>query len=176
MHETEEQIEKIGVEKSLAFLQDADLVLAVFDVSRPLEADDENLLSRLPKDRTIAVCNKTDLGKQWNIEDYGFADIVEISAKMLDGMELLETAVEKFASRQATPAEDGMIANERQRVCLQDAITAVQESLDALQMGLAYDAVTVSLEGAADALLQLTGERITDAVVDAVFTRFCVGK
>ncbi|MBE6851225.1 MAG: tRNA uridine-5-carboxymethylaminomethyl(34) synthesis GTPase MnmE [Ruminococcus sp.] len=176
VHETEEQIEKIGVEKSLAFLQDADLVLAVFDVSRPLEADDENLLSRLPKDRTIAVCNKTDLGKQWNIEDYGFADIVEISAKMLDGMELLETAVEKFASRQATPAEDGMIANERQRVCLQDAITAVQESLDALQMGLAYDAVTVSLEGAADALLQLTGERITDAVVDAVFTRFCVGK
>lgn len=176
VHQTQEQIEKIGVEKSIAFLQDADLVLAVFDVSRPLCEDDEALLARLPMERTIAVCNKTDLGKQWDIEDYGFSDIVEISAKMLDGMEKLETAVEKFASRQATPAEDGMIANERQRACLQEAISAVQEGLDALQMGLAYDAVTVSLEGAADALLQLTGERITDAVVDAVFTRFCVGK
>ncbi len=176
VHDTDEQIEKIGVEKSIAFLQNADLVLAVFDVSRPLEADDENLLSRLPMERTIAVCNKTDLGRQWDLNAYNFADIVEISAKMLDGMEKLETAVERFASRQATPAEDGMIANERQRACLQDAITAVQESLDALQLGLAYDAVTVSLEGAADALLQLTGERITDAVVDAVFTRFCVGK
>jgi len=95
---------------------------------------------------------------------------------MLDGMEQLETAVEAFASRQATSAEDGMIANERQRTCLAQAISAVEEGLDALRMGLAYDAVTVSLEGAADALLQLTGERITDAVVDAVFTRFCVGK
>lgn len=176
VHDTDEQIERMGVEKSLAFLRDADLVLAVFDVSRPLETDDENLLAQLPMDRTIAVCNKTDLGRAWDLTAYGFSDIVEISAKMLDGMEQLERAVEAFASRQATPAEDGMIANERQRTCLSDAITAVQEALDALQMGLAYDAVTVSLEGAADALLQLTGERITDAVVDAVFTRFCVGK
>ena len=175
VHETDEQIEKIGVEKSIAFLRDADLVLAVFDVSRPLSWDDEKLLAQLPMERTIAVCNKTDLGKQWEINDYGFSEIVEISAKMLDGMEVLEQAVERFASRFATPAEDGMIANERQRACLQEAISAVQEALDALQMGLPYDAVTVSLEGAADALLQLTGERITDAVVDAVFTRFCVG-
>ncbi len=176
VHDTDEQIERMGVEKSLAFLRDADLVLAVFDVSRPLEPDDETILAQLPLDRTIAVCNKTDLGKAWDLNAYDFADIVEISAKMLDGMEVLEHAVERFASRQATPAEDGMIANERQRSCLMDAVTAVQEALDALQMGLAYDAVTVSLEGAADALLQLTGERITDAVVDAVFTRFCVGK
>ncbi len=176
VHDTDEQIERMGVEKSLAFLRDADLVLAVFDVSRPLEPDDENLLAQLPMERTIAVCNKTDLGRKWDLTAYKFADIVEISAKMLDGMEQLERAVEAFASRQATPAEDGMIANERQRTCLADAIAAVQEGLDALQMGLAYDAVTVSLEGAADALLQLTGERITDAVVDAVFTRFCVGK
>ena len=52
----------------------------------------------------------------------------------------------------------------------------MQEALKALQMGLAYDAVTVSLDGAADALLQLTGERITDKVADTVFERFCVGK
>lgn len=176
VHETDERIERIGVEKSLAFVQNADLVLAVFDVSRPLEPDDENLLAQLPLDRTIAVCNKTDLGRAWDLNAYAFADIVEISAKMLDGMEQLEKAVEQFAGRLEIPAEDGMIANERQRICLADAIAAVQEALDALQMGLAYDAVTVSLEGAADALLQLTGERITDAVVDAVFTRFCVGK
>ncbi|MDE5792684.1 MAG: hypothetical protein K2H66_04075, partial [Oscillospiraceae bacterium] len=70
----------------------------------------------------------------------------------------------------------GMIANERQRICLQQAIQAVQEALEALQLGFAYDAVTVSLDGASDALLQLTGERVTDKVVDTVFARFCVGK
>ncbi len=176
VHDTDERIEKIGVEKSLAFVQNADLVLAVFDISRPLEEDDMSLLEHLPKDWTITVCNKTDLGKVWSPQEHGFTNIVEISAKMLDNMEHLEKAVAEFAGRMEVPAEDGMIANERQRTCLSDAITAVQEALDALQMGLAYDAVTVSLEGAADALLQLTGERITDAVVDAVFTRFCVGK
>ncbi len=176
VHDTDEQIEKIGVERSLAYLRDADLVLAVFDTSRPLSEDDTSLIAQLPKERTIIVCNKSDLPKMWNPSDYEFSDIVEISAKMLDGMEQLEAAVERFAARMATPAEDGMIANERQRTCLSDAIAAVQEALDALQLGLAYDAVTVSLEGAADALLQLTGERITDAVVDTVFTRFCVGK
>ncbi len=176
VHDTNEQIEKIGVEKSLAFVQNADLVLAVFDISISPTEEDTSLLRHLPKERTIAVCNKTDLGIFWTPEDYGFSDIVEISAKMLDGMEQLEKAVEKFAGRLEIPTEDGMIANERQRTCLSDAIAAVREALDALQLGLAYDAVTVSLEGAADALLQLTGERITDAVVDTVFTRFCVGK
>lgn len=176
VHETEEQIERIGVEKSLAFLKAADLVLAVFDTSTPLTPEDEAMLAQLPFDRTIAVCNKTDLGAVWKPESYSFSDIVEISAKTYNGLESLEHAVERFAARNATPAEDGMIANERQRACLEAAVHAVEEALDALQSGYALDAVTVSLDGAADALLQLTGERITDAVVDKVFERFCVGK
>ncbi len=176
VHETEEQIEKIGVEKSLAFLKTADLILAVFDTSTSLTPEDEAMLAQLPFDRTIAVCNKTDLGAVWKPENYRFADIVEISAKTYNGLESLERAVERFAARNATPAEDGMIANERQRACLEAAVHAVEEALEALQSGYALDAVTVSLDGAADALLQLTGERITDAVVDKVFERFCVGK
>ena len=69
-----------------------------------------------------------------------------------------------------------MIANERQRTCLIEAIAAVTEALDALRAGIAYDAVTVSLDAAADALLRLNGEHVTDKVVDTVFSRFCVGK
>lgn len=176
VHDTEEQIEKIGVEKSLSYLAQSQLVLAVFDTSEPLTEDDAALLEKLPLSRTIAVCNKTDKGKVWEPQEYEFAEIVEISAKTGNGIAELESAVEQFAARQGTAAEDGMIANERQRICLAEAIAATQEALDALRMGLAYDAVTVSLDAAADALLQLTGERITDAVVDTVFQRFCVGK
>ncbi|MBQ7003415.1 MAG: tRNA uridine-5-carboxymethylaminomethyl(34) synthesis GTPase MnmE [Oscillospiraceae bacterium] len=176
VHDTDEQIERIGVEKSLAFVREADLVLAVFDGSEPLTEDDAAILSKLPPERTIGVCNKSDLGSVWMPEQYGFFDIVGISAKNRDGLEDLEKAVGRFAAKHVTAAEDGMIANERQRSCLEEAIRAVQEALEALQMGYAYDAVTVSLDGAADALLQLTGERITDAVVDTVFARFCVGK
>lgn len=176
VRDTDEQIERIGVERSWQYLEDADLVLAVFDTSRLLDAEDQALLERLPKERTICICNKSDLERKWQPEEFGFADFLEISAKTGDRLPALETAVEQFFARRAVPAEDGLIANERQRECLREAVSAVQEALDALQMGLAYDAVTVSLDGAADALLQLTGERITDRVADTVFERFCVGK
>lgn len=176
MRETTEQVEKLGVERSLACLKEADLILAVFDTSRPMEEEDVSLLKQLPVERTICVCNKTDIAKVWQPEMEKFSDIVEISAKNEINMQSLTDAVCRFAARSAVPAEDGMIANERQRTALQEAMDAVQEGLTALQAGYAYDAVTVSLDAAADALLRLTGERVTDKVVDTVFSRFCVGK
>lgn len=182
VHGTSDKIEQIGVEKSLASLEHADLILAVFDLSQELSEEDKNLLEKLPLEKTIIICNKLDKGAVWNFSDFSNSstfspvEIVEISAKNQNQLQKLEQAVEQFALKQASPAEDGMIANERQRNCLQQAIQAVQEALEALQLGLAYDAVTVSLDGASDALLQLTGERVTDKVVDTVFARFCVGK
>ncbi|MBQ8079566.1 MAG: tRNA uridine-5-carboxymethylaminomethyl(34) synthesis GTPase MnmE [Oscillospiraceae bacterium] len=176
VRETAGQIERIGVERSLAYLGEADLVLAVFDMSRPCDAEDAALLEKLPRERTICVCNKGDLARKWDGELDGFAETVEISAKTAENMDALEKAVSAFAARRAVSAEDGLIANERQRTCLTAAADAVQEGLNALQMGLAYDAVTVSLDDAAAALLELTGERVTDRVVDTVFSRFCVGK
>ena len=176
MRETDDRIERMGVERSRQSLEDADLVLAVFDTSRALEEQDRALLGELPPERTICICNKSDLDAVWHPAEQGFADAIKLSAKQGAQLDALEQAVERFCSRRAVPAEDGMIANERQRICLQTAMDAVQEGLDALQMGLAYDAVTVSLDAAEDALLQLTGDRITDRVVDTVFARFCVGK
>ena len=176
VRDTDEQIERIGVERSWQYLEQSDLVLAVFDTSRLLDDEDRALLERLPLERTICICNKSDLARAWEPETLGFSDVIEISAKTGDRLPELEQAVERFCARRAVPAEDGLIANERQRACLLQAIDAVQEGLDALQMGLAYDAVTVSLDAAEDALLQLTGERITERVADTVFERFCVGK
>ena len=175
VHETDEPIEKIGVERSLQHLQEAELVLAVFDTSEPCAEADRALLDKLPAERTICVCNKSDKGQCW-MPDGKYAETVEISAKNEDNLKALEAAVERFAQRQGGAWEDGMIANERQRDCLRAAVDAAREALEALQMGMAFDAVTVCLDAAADALLQLTGERITERVADTVFERFCVGK
>lgn len=181
VHETSDQIEQIGVEKSLASIQQADLILAVFDQSKPFSEEDKNLLEKLPLTRTILIGNKTDQCISWSFsqlqEKFSAppAACVRISAKCGQFSEL-EQAVAAFVSQKASPAEDGMIANERQRDCLRQAIAAVQEASEALQTGYAYDAVTVSLDAASDALLQLTGERVTDKVVETVFARFCVGK
>ncbi len=178
VHDTADKVEQIGVERSLSSLGQADLVLAVFDMSQPLSDEDKLLIQRLPHDKTIIVYNKSDKSLPDFGADFHFSPVetVEISAKNQDNLTELQNAVQRFANRHATPAEDGMIANERQRICLKNALCAVQEALDALSMGLAFDAVTVSLAAAADALLQLTGEKVTDKVVDTVFSRFCVGK
>ena len=174
VRETQEPVEQLGVERSLATLRDAELVLAVFDTSTPPTAEDTALRQQLDPARTICLCAKSDLGKCWQPDD--FPEMIDISAKTGDGLDALADAVQRFAARHAAPAEHGMIANERQRTCLIEAIAAVTEALDALHAGIAYDAVTVSLDAAADALLRLNGERVTDKVVDTVFSRFCVGK
>ena len=180
VHDTSDKVEQIGVERSLSSLEQADLILAVFDMSSPLSEEDEILLQKLPSQKTIFVYNKSDNispdFQQNPLFNFSPVETVEISAKNQQNLKNLQDAVERFANRHATPAEDGMIANERQRVCLELAVSAVQEALEALEMGFAYDAVTVSLDTAEDALLQLTGEKITDKVVDTVFERFCVGK
>ena len=180
VHQTADTVEKIGVERSLSSLEQADLILAVFDMSASLSEEDKLLLDKLPAEKTILVYNKSDKSSsdfnQNLLLHFSPVDTVEISAKNQNNITALQNAVERFAARHATPAEDGMIANERQRVCLENAISAVQEAADTLAAGFALDAVTVSLDAAADSLLQLTGERVTDKVVDTVFSRFCVGK
>lgn len=176
VHDTEDVIEKIGVERSLAYLQEAELVLAVFDVSKPCSEEDASLLERLPSGKTICVCNKSDLPHVWEPDAEQFAQCVHISAKHGENLASLQHAVETVAAGYAVQAEDGMIANERQLSCLMKAIDSVQEALDAVRSGLAYDAVTVCLDDAENALLQLTGERVTNRIVDTVFERFCVGK
>ena len=180
VHDTSDKVEQIGVERSLSSLEQADLILAVFDMSSPLSEEDLQLLQKLPSQKTIIVYNKSDNispdFQQNPLFNFSPVETVEISAKNQQNLSNLQNAVESFANRHATPAEDGMIANERQRICLENALSAVQEALDALSMGFAFDAVTVSLDAAADALLQLTGEKVTDKVVDTVFQRFCVGK
>lgn len=181
VHETSDRIEQIGVEKSLASIRQADLILAVFDQAEPFSPEDRTILEQLPLAETILIGNKNDKTPCWEFSQVLPPDsekpsvCIGISAKSGQFPEL-EQAVSAFASRKAVPAEDGMIANERQRDCLRLAVDAVREALEALRMGMAYDAVTVSLDTASDALLQLTGERVTDQVVNTVFARFCVGK
>lgn len=178
LHETDDPVEAIGVEKARGRLETAGLVLAVFDASQNLEEEDKHLLEKLDGRPAVAVINKTDLTP---CIDEAFVrrhvpHVVTISAKQEMGMEQLTEAVCDVLGAGSWDPSAGMLANERQRDCVRRAGEAVKEALDATQMGMTYDAVSVSVEGAIDALLELTGERATEAVVDQVFARFCVGK
>lgn len=175
---TQDRVEQIGVDRAKDRVETADLVLAVFDASQELNGDDKALLDSLQDAPAIAVVNKTDLESKIDIEyiKSKIKQIVFLVASQGTGLEELQTALAEIAGTGELDPSQGILATERQQQAAKEALACVEEGLDALNIGMTLDAVTVSIEGAVQALLELTGERASEAVVDQVFHRFCVGK
>lgn len=176
IRETEDEVEKIGVELANRAIERAELILAVFDGSEPLNGDDKKILERTKERRRIIIINKNDLPQKIDKSYFNDEFILEVEAKSGSGVESLREAVLKMFALDGYIGSPEVFANERQKLCCETALKYVAEAREALQAGETLDAVTVLCEAAAGALLELTGERVTDAVVEDVFRRFCVGK
>ena len=175
---TADRVEAMGVELSRRRMASADLILLVFDSSRALSEDDVGLIAATKGRPRVAVINKTDLARELD-EEYIRSHIentVCISALDGTGTKQLEEAVKKVLLLNRIDPRAAMLFNERQRLCARDALAAVEDAAEALKQGCTLDAISAILDDAVAALLSLTGERVTDAVVDEVFSRFCVGK
>lgn len=177
IRQTEDQVEAIGVDRAKARMETAALVLAVLDGSRPLSKDDRSLLQDLPE-CSIVLVNKAD---QEIVVDKEYIEaidrpIVYISAAKGEGMEELTCQVERLTGISGLSESEPLLATERQRSCACRCLECIQEAHEALRLGMTMDAVSVSVDGAVSAILELTGERTSEAVVDAIFARFCVGK
>jgi len=178
IHDTDDVIEGIGVDMAEKMIDKAELVLAVFDGSCPLTEDDLYLVNKINKSNTIAVINKSDVEQKLNINELTkyLIHIVYISAKENSGVIDLKNKVEEIFSINEQTFENVSAANERQKKCIDSALRSIDEAISALEIGEMLDAVNVIIDEAEQSILSLTGEKITDAVVDEVFSRFCVGK
>lgn len=178
IRDTADKVERIGVELMLRRLERADLVLAVFDGSRPLEDEDRELIGLLKGKETIFVINKCDLEQRLERGAAGgcFKDAVCISAKDEAAAGLLAKEISSRMRLSELDPDAGFLANERQRGCAARAAEAVKEALDAVRAGVTPDAVGVMLEEALGAVLELSGRKADEEVIDRVFSRFCVGK
>ncbi len=174
---TDDVIESMGVDIALKRVDEADLIFAVFDSSREISEEDMHIISHIDLNKSIAVINKidSDIKIDRNFIYHRFKYAVEISAKNESGIEELEKMIEKIFETEDKP-EIGFVANERQKNCLDLAAMHIREAIDALESGIMLDAVTVILDSAAKKLMELTGEDVSDKVIDDVFSRFCVGK
>jgi len=178
LHEGNDEVETIGIERARTRMQHAALVLAVFDGSRPLTADDEALMSALEGQHVIALINKAELPAAWDrcaVTDR-FEYAVAISAKHGDGIAELTHAVAALTGVAGLTGDEPILATERQRDCAARAKAAVEEAAFALQSGLTPDAAAISIDCAIGAIGELTGERAGEAVIEDIFARFCVGK
>lgn len=178
MRETSDIVESAGVKKSEAAIEKAQLVLAIFDGSMELDENDLRVIDRCKGTTAIAVINKNDLPQALDKAVLGaaFAQIVELSAKNGDGAATLEAVITELFKLGTFDAGSAVLANERQRAAVGVAYDSISDALGAMRDGISLDAVGVCMEEAADALMQLTGEKAGPAVVNEIFSRFCVGK
>lgn len=178
LRNTENPVEKIGVLRSREKMQTSGLVFAIFDSTQELNSDDIKLIDSLKEIQTIAIINKTDLPQKIDIEyiEKNIKHIVYTSAKQGDGLDELTKTVAEIAGTSEIDPSAGILANERQRIDAQNALSEVENAISAINIGMTLDAVTVSIELAIESLLDLTGERASEAVVNGVFSKFCVGK
>lgn len=178
IRETSDVIEEIGVDIAFRKLDEADLIIAVFDGSCPLCEDDFKILEKLQNKRCIAVINKSDrkiISDEQIINKY-IQNTVMISAKNNDGIENLQSAIENIFEAYEIDFDNGIVSNERQKKCVDTALFHINEAIYALESGVMLDAVTVLIDEALQSLLELTGEKASETVVNEVFSRFCVGK
>lgn len=178
IHETADEVEKIGVSIAKDKINQADLVLAVFDISRDFEEEDRELAEFCRGKKSIAVINKTDLAKKLSLEEIKkyFSHTVEISAKAGESLEKLEQALMSLLGTAGLDFNQEILAGERQRSCCEKALENIKEGIFAIDSGLTPDAVNVSIDCAIEALLTLTGKKASEEIVNRVFQNFCVGK
>lgn len=176
IHETDDKVESIGVTLAEQRIDTAQLVLAVFDSTRPLDLDDKRILDSVNGKNTIIIINKTDCGSLITSADFVGFDTVEISAKSGDGFAALEKCIAKISATENLKGDSAVLLSERQRNCAKRAFDALQQAIETLYQGNTVDAVGVCVDDALSALLELTGKRVTNEVSDEIFRRFCVGK
>lgn len=175
---SDDPIEREGVELALAQIDRAQLVLAVFDGSEPLCEDDRRVMESCRGANALALINKADLPQAVDPETFTpyFKRVLSISARSGQIPQALINALAELAGLDTFDSSAALVANTRQRAAVTAAASELREASQALEDGVSYDAVSVCIERALDALFELTGKRTTQAVVDSVFARFCVGK
>lgn len=188
VHGTSDAVESIGVQKSIEALEDAELVLAVFDLSRGLDAEDEEILAHVAKRAeigvpVIAVCNKSDLfdadsnePEICRIREALGTDPILLCAKNDESRDDLVRRIEDtFESSDFSLADNAVITNARQHAAVNEALDHATCALDTLD-ALGADLACTELELAMSKLGELDGRQVTVDVVDSIFHRFCVGK
>ena len=180
LHETEDVVEKIGIDRAKKALEEAELILAVFDGSVAPDEEDKALAESLSNSNAtvIAVINKSDLGiTEPNFYANHFSRTVTLSAKEGKGTEVLSTLVEScFTNGELDTKNDTVLTNARQKGAALSALEALKRAHDGLAYGLPVELCCSDCEAAMQAIAELDGRAVSEDIVSHIFSHFCVGK
>ena len=177
---TGDSIEKMGIERSLAALEKAGLRIAGFDSSRAVSEYDREIFGLVKDKDCIYVLNKSDLPGKFTPGDFKKefgADALALSAATGDGLPALENAVREFYfSLGVNPSVDTMVTNARQEECLREAAGYLEKAVSAIESGLSEEFAASDIRKARGAVEEITGKTSGDAILDRIFSKFCIGK
>ena len=178
LRDTEDVIEAEGIRRSWKKLDEAGLVLAVFDGSEPLTREDLALARKCAGRPAIALINKEDKPTRFDAEVIApyFAMVLPVCCQEEGARKLIASAVARLLGTNQIDPHAASLSGQRQLAAATRAREAVAGALEAAAGGFGLDAVSVCVDDALDALCDLTGENASEAVINEVFERFCVGK
>lgn len=177
IRKTEDVVEKIGVEKSLSMIDEADLVIVVLNNNEKLTSEDEELLEKTKDKNRIIVINKTDLEDKLKLESFKLKNIVRTNANTVEGIkELKEKIVELFQLEKLKTKDYNYLTNARQISLAKQAYESIEEAEQGIINNLPIDMVEIDLKETFDLLGEIIGETYSEEIIDHLFANFCVGK
>jgi tRNA modification GTPase len=181
LHETSDPVEIIGINKARDYIESADVVLFMIDVSNDIDKNDINIFERIRKKKTILVINKSDL-----VDENFFPKIpsgwkqlpkIRISALYGKGIDGLRSLIKEVSiGGQTSPIESAMIPNMRQKCTLEKSREALKLTVDGLRKDLPVEMVSLDLKEAIDCLGETLGINAGEDILGEIFSRFCIGK
>lgn len=180
IRQTEDLVEKIGVERSKAFFNKADLVIFVLSADQKLTEEDRELMSYMKERKAIVIINKSDLETVLEIDEVetllGHLPIIQTSALLENGIETLEETIVEMVFGGIQSKESAMVTNVRHVNALEKAKKALEDGIRITEEGLPYDFIEVDLKNVYEALGEITGESLEEDLVSKIFSNFCLGK
>ena len=181
IRDAKDEVEKIGIKKSKEIANDSDLVIAIFDSSRDLTKEDIEILDITKNKKSIILLNKADLNSVLTENDSRFKEITEnvikISALNGEGLEKLYLLISKmFSLEEINVDNDVIITNLRHKNLISRAIENVKKAKDTVEQNMPIDIIAIFVKDILEDLGNITGEIVTDDIINEIFAKFCLGK
>ncbi|MBN1069395.1 tRNA uridine-5-carboxymethylaminomethyl(34) synthesis GTPase MnmE [Clostridium cagae] len=174
IRETEDTVEKIGVERSREKIEEADLIILILDSSRELEEEDKEIINTIKDKNHIVLLNKTDLDRK--IADIDLDNQIKISAKTGYGIEELKNKIKELFFSGDINSESLIVSNVRHKQALYRSLENCEIALDRVNANEFLDLISIYVTSAMKALGEITGDELEEDVLNKIFSEFCVGK
>lgn len=177
IRETNNVVEKLGVEKSKDIINKSDLIIALFDISRPFTLEDEAILSSIKAKKSIIILNKTDLPTKIDLNKFTSYNVIKTSVKEDIGKEeLLNMIKELFSLNEIETGDFTYLSNARQISLIKEALKLCLEIKYQNEQNTPVDLIQIDLQNLWEKLGEITGDAYKDELLDEIFSKFCLGK